>query len=52
MKVGALIGILITSLVIGSTFTYFTYGSGSLIIEMMDPPEHWGSASQVYLAAN
>ena len=46
---GALMGILAASLIISSLSVYFTYGSGTLVIEMMDPPEHWGHASQVYI---
>ena len=38
-----------TVLIIGGLFTYFAYGSGTLVIEMMDPPEQWGAASQVYI---
>jgi len=46
---GVLMGILTASLIISSLFVYFTYGSGTLVIEMMDPPEYWGSASHVYI---
>ncbi len=38
-----------TVLIICSLFTYFAYGSSTLVIEMMDPPEQWGAASQVYI---
>jgi len=44
-----LAGVLAASVVMGSLFTYFTYGSGTLVIMMEDPPEHWGSASKVYI---
>lgn len=30
-------------------FAYFTYGSGTLQINMTDPPLSWGEATQVYL---
>ena len=46
---GALMGILVASMIFGSLFVYFTYGSGTLVIEMMDPPEHWGPATHTYI---
>ena len=43
----ALIGILAASLIISSMSIYSAYGSGTLVIEMMDPPAGWGPAEGV-----
>jgi hypothetical protein len=32
-----------------SLFIYAGYGTGTLIIEMVDPPKDWGAASHVYI---
>jgi hypothetical protein len=44
-----LTGLLIASVIIGGTYSYFAYGYGTLVVEIMDPPEHWGPASKVYI---
>lgn len=44
-----LTGLLTATLIIGGTYGYFTYGHGTLVVQMMDPPEHWGPASKVYI---
>jgi len=41
-------GILIAIVIISGTYTYFTYGSGRLIILVTDPPK-WGEATHVYI---
>lgn len=46
---GALTGILAASLIISCLSIYLTYGSGSLVIEMMDPPEYLDLVSYVYI---
>ncbi len=33
---------------IGSS-VYFTYGYGTLVVKMVDPPQEWGQASNVYI---
>jgi len=44
-----LTGLLIATVIIGGTYGYFAYGYGTLVVEFMDPPEHWGPASKVYI---
>lgn len=46
---GVLTGILAASIIMSSLFIYVGYGSGTLIVEMIDPPKDWGPASQVYI---
>lgn len=46
---GALTGILLASLIISGVSVYRAYGYGTLVIEMMDPPEGWGPAIHVYI---
>ncbi|MCW4020982.1 MAG: DUF4382 domain-containing protein [Candidatus Bathyarchaeota archaeon] len=41
-------GILIATIMITSTYTYFAYGSGRLVILVKDPP-NWGDATHVYI---
>ncbi len=33
---------------VGSS-VYFTYGYGTLVVKMVDPPQEWGQASNVYI---
>jgi hypothetical protein len=44
-----LTGILAASIIMSSLFIYVGYGSGTLIVEMEDPPMDWGPASHVYI---
>lgn len=46
---GVLTGILAASIIMSSLFIYLGYGSGTLIVEMEDPPMDWGPASHVYI---
>jgi len=48
-KMGVLLALLIGVTIVGGGLAYLTYGSGKLIVEMKDPPEHWGPASRVYV---
>jgi len=41
-------GILIAIVIISGTCTYFTYGSGRLVVLITDPPK-WGEATHVYI---
>ncbi len=49
MKKNMLMGLLVTIVVVFAGFTYFTYGKGTLVVEMKDPPKEWGSASKIYI---
>jgi hypothetical protein len=49
MNKKVLMGLLVTIIVVSAGFTYFTYGKGTLVVEMKDPPEEWGSASKIYI---
>jgi hypothetical protein len=44
-----LIGALVVAIVVVGSFGYFTYGKGTLVVELTDPPRDWGSASKVYI---
>lgn len=44
----AIVAGIVLILVMGSYFVYVTYGSGTLVVKMTDPPS-WGAASQVYI---
>ncbi len=46
--IGALGGILIAIAIISSVNTYFTYGTGKLVISIKDPPQ-WMDATHVYI---
>ena len=48
LMLGAVGGILIAMVIISATYTYFTYGSGRLLILVADPPK-WGDATHVYI---
>jgi len=41
-------GILIAIVIISSTYTYFTYGTGRLVVLITDPPK-WGDATHLYI---
>lgn len=45
----AVIGVLIALIISAGVFSYSTYGYGTLIVKIIDPPSHWGPASQVYI---
>ena len=49
MNKNVFMGLLVTMLVVSAGFAYFTYGKGTLVVEMKDPPEEWGSASKIYI---
>lgn len=49
MNKNVLLGLLVTTIAVSASFTYLTYGKGTLVIEMKDPPNEWGSASKVYI---
>jgi hypothetical protein len=36
-------------IIVGAGYSYTTLGTGKLVIMITDPPEHWGSASKVYI---
>ena len=46
--IGIVGGILIAIAIIGSLQTYFTYGSGKLLLLITDPPQ-WEDVAQVYI---
>jgi hypothetical protein len=48
-KMGVLLALLVGVVIVGGGFAYLTYGSGTLIVEVRDPPDHWGPASCVYV---
>ncbi len=33
----------------GGFFAYTTYGSGRLVVELTDPPQNWGPATNIYI---
>jgi hypothetical protein len=43
------IGALAIAIVAFGSFSYFTYGKGTLVVELTDPPSEWGPASKVYI---
>ena len=47
--ISAVIGVLMALLISMGVFSYFTYGYGTLIVKIIDPPADWGPASQVYI---
>ena len=49
MKRNVLIGVLVVVIIVFGSYGYFSYGKGTLIIELMDPPSEWGPASKVYI---
>lgn len=49
MKKGITVGVLVALVIIIGAFTYFTYGYGTLVVKMKDPPDHWGSAANIYI---
>ncbi len=44
-----LIGALVIVIVVFGSYGYFSYGKGTLVVELTDPPRDWGSASKVYI---
>jgi hypothetical protein len=49
MNRNILIGALAIAIVVFGSFSYFTYGKGTLVVELTDPPSEWGPASKVYI---
>jgi hypothetical protein len=49
MNRNVLIGALAVVIVVVGSFGYFSYGKGTLVMELTDPPSEWGSASKVYI---
>ncbi len=49
MNRNMLIGALAIAIVVFGSYSYFTYGKGTLVVELMDPPSEWGPASKVYI---
>ena len=49
MNRNMLIGALAIAIVIFGSYGYFSYGKGTLVVELMDPPSEWGPASKVYI---
>ena len=49
MKRNVLIGALAVVIIVFGSYSYFSYGKGTLIIELTDPPSEWGPASKVYI---
>jgi hypothetical protein len=49
MNKNVLLGLLVTIIVVSAGSIYLTYGKGTLVVEMKDPPNEWGSASKVYI---
>ncbi len=48
LALGAIGGVLIAVVIVASMYTYFTFGSGRLVILVTDPPK-WGEATHVYM---
>ncbi len=49
MKRNMLIGALAVVIIVFGSYGYFSYGKGTLVVELMDPPSEWGPASKVYI---
>lgn len=49
MNRNVLIGALAVVIVAVGSFGYFSYGKGTLVMELTDPPRDWGPASKVYI---
>ncbi len=49
MNKNVLIGALAVVIVVFGSYGYFSYGKGTLIVELTDPPRDWGPASKVYI---
>ncbi len=49
MNRNVLIWALAVVIVVFGSFNYFTYGKGTLVVELTDPPRDWGAASKVYI---
>lgn len=49
-RTALLLVVLAAIVIVGGSYAYFSYSSGTLVVEMTDPPEHWGPASNVYNA--
>jgi hypothetical protein len=49
MNRNVLIGVLVIVIVVFGSYSYFSYGKGTLVVELTDPPRDWGAASKVYI---
>ncbi len=49
MNRNVLMGALVIMMVMVGSYGYFTYGKGTLVVELTDPPSEWGPASKVYI---
>jgi hypothetical protein len=49
VKTGVIIGVLVALVIIIGAFAYLSYGYGTLVVKMTDPPDHWGPASNIYI---
>jgi hypothetical protein len=49
MNRNVLIGALVVVIIVFGSYGYFSYGKGTLVVELMDPPSEWGPASKVYI---
>ncbi len=49
MNKSLLMGLLVTIVIVSAGYGYLSYGKGTLIVEMKDPPNDWGAASKIYI---
>jgi hypothetical protein len=49
MNRNVLMGALVIVIVVFGSYGYASFGKGTLIVELIDPPREWGPASNVYI---